>query len=172
MDNAGDVLMCEPALRAVRLRYPDAQITLWASPGGAATIPLLTEIDDTFITRAIWQDLGHLPFDPERERDLVQDLAERQFDAAIIFTSFSQSPLPPAYACYLAGIPRRAGQSRDFGGAILSDAVAPPPDSTHQVDRNLHLVRQLGCRDESNRIVVDIPREARESAGVALRLKG
>jgi ADP-heptose:LPS heptosyltransferase len=132
----------------------------------------LPAVDDTLVTRALWQDLGHLPYDPERERDLIQTLAEGQFDAAIIFTSFSQSPLPPAYACYLAGIPRRAGQSRDFGGAVLSNAVEPPPDRTHQIDRNLHLVRQLGCCGESTRIAIEVPSMARESAGVALRLKG
>jgi lipopolysaccharide heptosyltransferase II len=172
LDNAGDVLMAQPALRAIRLACPNARVTLWTSPGGAAVAELLSEVDDTLVTRAIWQDLGRLPFDPNRERDLIQTLAEGEYDAAIIFTSFSQSPLPPAYAGYLAGIPRRAGQSRDFGGALLSDAVQPPPDSTHQVDRNLHLVRGLGVPATSSRMTVSISRMARDALGLKLRLKG
>jgi ADP-heptose:LPS heptosyltransferase len=172
LDNAGDVLMCQPALRAIRKACPTAHVTLWASPGGAAVADLLSEVDDTLVTRAIWQDWGRLPFDPDRERDLIQTLAEGEHDAAIIFTSFSQSPLPPAYAGYLAGIPRRAGQSRDFGGALLSDVVQPPQDSTHQVDRNLHLVRGLGFTASSNRISVTIPRGARDALALKLRLKG
>jgi ADP-heptose:LPS heptosyltransferase len=172
LDNAGDVIMCEPALRAIRLACPNSHVTLWASPGGAAVSALLSEVDDTLITRAIWQDLGHLSFDPERERDLIQTLAEGAFDATIIFTSFSQSPLPPAYACYLAGIAWRAGQSRDFGGALLSHAVDPPSDSIHQVDRNLHLVRHLGFVESSTRMSVSIPPAARESLGLKLRIKG
>jgi ADP-heptose:LPS heptosyltransferase len=81
-----------------------------------------------------------LPFEPEREREFVQELRTRKFDAAFIFTSFSQSPFPPAYACYLAGIPTRIGQSKEFGGGLLSLAVSPPDDSSHQVDRNLNLL--------------------------------
>src|SRR5687768_9166097 len=104
MDNLGDVVMVGPALRAVKESAPEAHLTLLASPGGAAAAPLLAWVDDVIPWRSVWQDLGHLPFDPARERELVGVLAARQFDAAIIFTSFSQSPHPPGYACYLAGI--------------------------------------------------------------------
>ncbi len=172
LDNAGDVLMCQPALRAIRHALPDCQITLWASPGGATMSCLLPEIDGTLVTRALWQDLGHLEFDPQRERDLIQTLADGAYDAAIIFTSFSQSPYPPAYACYLAGIPFRAGQSREFGGAVLTDAVSPLPDECHQVDRNLHLVQALGFEETARDPRVQIPDAARDQLGLKLRMKG
>ena len=172
LDNAGDVLMCQPALRAIRHRLPACHITLWASPGGAKVACLLPEIDDVLETRAVWQDLGKLPFDPERERDLVQILAEGQYDAVIIFTSFAQSPHPAAYACYLAGIPLRAGQPKDFAGGVLSHLVSPLPDNAHQVDRNLNLVRSLGFEDVSSDLEIQIPDEARDRLGTKLRTKG
>jgi ADP-heptose:LPS heptosyltransferase len=172
MDNAGDVVMCGPALRAIRKTLPDCHLALWASPGGAQVAPLLPEIDDTLVTRAVWQDLGHLPFDPPRERDLVQALADRGYDGAIFFTSFAQSPFPAAYACYLAGIPLRAGQSKEFGGAVLSHAVTPLPDATHQVDRNLHLVTSLGFPDDGIRLKIRVPAEAHDLLGLSLRFKG
>lgn len=172
LDNAGDVLMCQPALRAIRTALPDVEITLWASPGGAPIAPLLAEVSAVLVTRALWQDLGKLGFDPQRERDLVQQLANGQYDAALIFTSFAQSPHPAAYACYLAGIPLRAGQSKEFGGGVLSDSIQPLPDDVHQIDRNLHLVRQLGFAADSIRITVAIPDEARDRLGTKLRVKG
>jgi ADP-heptose:LPS heptosyltransferase len=172
LDNAGDVVMCGPALRAIRKTLPDGHVTLWASPGGAQVAPLLPEIDETLVTRAVWQDLGHLPFDPQRERDLVQTLADGDYDGAIIFTSFAQSPLPPAYACYLAGIPLRAGQPKEFGGKVLSHAIAPLPDASHQVDRNLHLVTGLGFVDDGSRLKVRVPAESHDLLGLALRFKG
>jgi lipopolysaccharide heptosyltransferase II len=172
LDNAGDVLMCQPALRGIRHALPDCQITLWASPGGALLACLLPEVDGTLVTRALWQDLGHLAFDPRREHGLIQTLADGAYDAAIVFTSFSQSPHPAAYACYLAGIPLRAGQSREFSGAVLTDAVIPPSDECHQVDRNLHLVRALGFQETTRNPEVTIPDAARDNLGLKLRIKG
>ena len=128
LDNIGDILMLGPALRAIKETSPEARITLLASPAGATAAPLLPWIDDVIIWRPVWQDVGgRMPFDPEREYQLISLLAERKFDAAIIFTSFSQTPHTPGYACYLAGIPLRAGESKEFGGSTLILSCAAHP---------------------------------------------
>jgi ADP-heptose:LPS heptosyltransferase len=123
LDDIGDGVMLGPALRAVKETSPGAKITLLATPGGASAAPLLPWVDDVIVWWPVWQDLGHLPFDPARELELVRMLAERSFDAALIFTSFSQTPHVPGYVCYVAGIPLRAGESTEFGGACLD--IAP-----------------------------------------------
>lgn len=144
LDNIGDVVMLGPALRALREAYPGAQITLLGSPSGSQAAPLLPWVDETISWRASWQEIAENPIvAPQKERDLVHILTQRHFDAAFLFTSFAQSPYPPAYACMLAGIPVRVGQSKEFGGAILSHWVHPLPDLIHQVDRNLHLLRAV-----------------------------
>jgi len=160
LDNAGDVIMLGPALRAVKENLPAARITLLASPAGAAAAPLLPWIDEVIVHRAVWQDLGHLPFDPGREWRLVSDLSGRGFDAALVFSSFSQTPHVPGYVCYLAGIPLRAGESKEFGGAALSTCLAPAPDDLHQVERNLRLVEALGFAPRSRALTVAVPEEA------------
>ena len=172
LDNVGDVIMCGPALQAVRESLPRARLTLWASPGGAAAATLLPFVDDVLATKVIWQDLGSLPLDAGRERSLVEELRHRSFDAALIFTSFAQSPYPPAYACYLAEIPLRAGQSKEFGGGLLTTWVRPLPDETHQVDRNLHLLEALGFAVKDRALFVTVPPEARESATATLARRG
>jgi ADP-heptose:LPS heptosyltransferase len=145
LDNVGDVVMLGPALRSIRAALPRASITLMCSPAGAQVTPLLPWIDDVLVHRAVWQDArADLGLDPDRELDLVRMLRAGAFDAALIFTSFSQSAYPPAYACYLAGIPIRAGHAEAFGGSVLVPAVDPAPWAAHQVDRNLHLVAALG----------------------------
>jgi ADP-heptose:LPS heptosyltransferase len=164
MDNLGDVVMLGPALRAIKESAPEARLTLLASPGGAAAAALLPWVDDTIIWRSLWQDLGDLPFDPARERELVEMLAVRRFDAAIIFTSFNQSPHPSGYVCYLAGIPLRAGESKEFGGAVLSHELRGAPDELHQVERNLRLVEMLGFRARHRHLMVAFPTEARTAA--------
>ncbi len=39
LDNAGDVVMLGPALRAIKSASPECQITLLASPAGAKAMP-------------------------------------------------------------------------------------------------------------------------------------
>jgi ADP-heptose:LPS heptosyltransferase len=168
LDNAGDVVMLGPALRAIKTVSPACQITLLASPAGTKAAPLLPWIDSVLVWRSIWQDLGHLPFDPARENELIQLIAERSFDAAMIFSSFNQTPHVAAYVCYLAGIPLRAGESKEFGGATLSTELRGTPDETYQVDRNLHLVHALGFTDVDPALEIAIPEASREA--VARRL--
>ncbi|HEY3524292.1 MAG TPA: glycosyltransferase family 9 protein [Candidatus Limnocylindrales bacterium] len=154
LDNIGDVLMTAPALRAVRSAAPRAEVTLLCSPAGRQAASLLGEVDDAIEARVAWQDVGGLAFDPGRERELVTSLERRRFDAAFIFTSFSQSPFPPAFACYLAGIPVRVGQAGDFGGSLLSHVVPAAPDGTHQVERNLRTVEAVGIPVADRRLAI------------------
>jgi ADP-heptose:LPS heptosyltransferase len=168
LDNAGDVVMLGPALRAIKTTSPECEITLLASPAGAKAATLLPWVDSVLVWRSIWQDLGQLPFDPARENELIHLLAERSFYGAVIFTSFSQTPHVAAYVCYLAGIPLRAGDSKEFGGGTLSTELRGTLDATHQVDRNLHLVQALGFTEVDPTLEIAIPDASREA--VARRL--
>jgi ADP-heptose:LPS heptosyltransferase len=173
LDNIGDVVMLGPSLRALRAALPSAEITLLGSPAGSEAAPLLPWLDAVLAERTVWQDASAaMPVDSERELRLVGAIRDRGFDAAIIFTSFSQSPFPPAYACYLAGIPIRLGQSRAFGGSLLTQTVKPPPDSTHGVDRNLHLLRAAGFRAAGNELQLVIPADVERDADDLLRGHG
>jgi len=164
LDNIGDVIMLGPALRAVKETSPQAHLTLLATPGGATAVPLLPWIDDVILWRPIWQDVGgRMPFDPARERELIDLLAGQEFDAALIFTSFSQTPHVPGYVCYLAGIPLRAGESKEFGGSTLTTELKGAPDELHQAERNLCLVEHLGFVARERQLVVTIPDTARNA---------
>ncbi len=169
LDNIGDILMLGPALRAIKETSPATHLTLLASPAGATAAPLLPWIDEVMAWRTVWQDAGgRIPFDPAREYRLISLLSERNFDAALIFTSFSQTPHTPGYVCYLAGIPLRAGESKEFGGSTLTTELRGAPDDMHQVERNLRLVEHLGFVARERQLEVSIPDEAR--AAVPTRL--
>ncbi len=165
LDNIGDVVMLGPAFRSLRRALPRAQITLMASPAGTKAAPLLPWIDDVLTLRAVWQDASSsMPLDPGGQFALIDDLRLRCFDAALIFTSFSQSPWPPAYACYMAGIPLRAGQSKEFGGSVLSHWIRPPDDAAHQTDRNLHMLESLGFETAGRELELRVPEGDDEQA--------
>lgn len=173
LDNIGDVVMTSPALRELRRAYPNARITLLASPAGSQMVPLLPWVNHTITWRATWQDIAKtsLP-DPQKEQALVELLKKECFDAAFIFTSFSQSPYPPAYACYLAGVPLRVGQSREFGGGLLSQWIKPPADSGYQAERNLHLLREVGIPVKSDVLELHVPHSDLRNAGALLTAAG
>jgi ADP-heptose:LPS heptosyltransferase len=173
LDNIGDVIMTSPTLRALRENLPDANITLMGSPGGRLTEPLLRPwIDELLPWQVLWQDLGRLDFDPAREWELIQTLRQKQFDAAVILTSFSQSPHPAALICALAGIPLRLGESKEIDLGTLTHAVPPAPDEIHQVDRNLRLIESIGFSVSDRALSLHIPPEAQTSVVQLLQTKG
>ena len=147
-DNLGDVVLAEPALRALRAALPDdATLELLTSPAGAAVAPLLEPVDAVkVVERPSWQQAG--PPDPARPATPDDDVVDllRGADAVVVLTSFSQSPWPVALLAQRADVPVRVGMSAEFGGPALTHWVLPPADSAtqHQVDRQLHLLREVG----------------------------
>ncbi|GEL19939.1 glycosyltransferase family 9 protein [Pseudonocardia asaccharolytica] len=159
-DNLGDVVMLTPAIRALRAFAPRARFDLLASPAGAAAAPLIPELDDVLAVPAIWQQLpgpGDGAGAREREWALVERIRGRGYDTMLVFTSFSQSPWPAAHLGLLAGVGTRVVHSREFGGAVATHWVTPPPDDTHQVDRGLDLLAAVGVPARGGRLRLRIP---------------
>jgi ADP-heptose:LPS heptosyltransferase len=150
LDSLGDVLMTTPALRALRESLPGCRITLLTSQAGAAVAPYVPEIDDVIVFAAPWMKVAR----PDPDQGILRDLAKRNFDAAAIFTVYSQNPLPPAYLCYLAGIPLRAAHCRENPYHLLSHWVPDPEPGLprHEVERQLALMEAVGCRTIDRRL--------------------
>ena len=161
LDNIGDVVMLTPALRALRARFPRAHLTLLASPAGSTVAPLLPWVDEVRVLRASWQEIDRAR-QPSAQEELaaIEDLRAGGYDAAYVFTSFSQSPHPPAYFCQLAGIGTRVGQSKEFGGGVLTTWVRAGADAEHQVERSLRLLRESGVPVDDDHLELHLPAEA------------
>ena len=174
LDTIGDVLMTGPALRALKAVAPARRITLLTSPPGAAAAALLPEVDEILVYEAPWMKRERSGGSGPEER-LVAALRERAFDAAAIFTVYTQSPLPAALLCHLAGIPLRAAHCRENPYGLLTDWVPEPePDQMvrHEVRRQLDLAAHLGGRTENEGLAIELPESARNRARAELSAAG
>jgi ADP-heptose:LPS heptosyltransferase len=141
LDNAGDVLLAGPAVRAIAAAC--GRVTMLAGPRGAAAARLLPGVDEVVVWRAPWVDLDPPPVRPVMLAGLTRQLAGRGFTEAVIFTSFHQSPLPTALVLRLAGIPRIAALSEDYPGSLL-DVRHRGETDIPEPERALALARAAG----------------------------
>lgn len=173
LDNLGDLLVTSPALRALKESLPHAELTVLAGPGGAEVACLNPFVDRVMVYEAPWVDpWQRLAHDPARERRMIAALRARRFDAAVIFTSFRQSPLPAAYLCYLASIPLRLGATFDGAGSLLTTRHKHVERLVHEVERNLELVGVVGLAASADDLVLRVPDAARAQVAARLRALG
>jgi ADP-heptose:LPS heptosyltransferase len=168
-DTMGDVILAGPVIRTLRENMPHSHITMLASPAGAQAAPLLPGLDRVVEHRALWQDLGSLPFDPAAEWKLVGDIAAEAYDAEVILTSFSQTPQPAALIGSLAGIPLRIGEGKEVAEDLLTLSVSSPPDALHQAERSLRLLSESGLNVGGRDLEIQLPPDAHEEAEALLR---
>jgi lipopolysaccharide heptosyltransferase II len=161
LDNLGDVLMTTPALTAIRQSLPGVHLTLLASPVGATLQPFVAEVDEVIAYDAPWMK-GSLArragLSTDDEWAIVRRLADEQFDAAVIFTCYTQSALPAALLCRQAGIPLRLAHCHENPYDLLSNWVPDPEPQCgirHEVERQLALVGAVGFRADDDRMSFD-----------------
>ncbi len=127
LDNAGDVLLAGPAIRAAAAGRD--RVSVLAGPNGAAAAKLLPGVDEVLEWRCPWIDPDPDPVSREQVDRLVDLLARHRFDRALVLGSFHQSPLPTALALRMAGVPWVGAVSVDYPGSLL--------DLRHRVDEDL-----------------------------------
>lgn len=160
LDALGDVLMTTPALRALKQSGLGRRVTLLTSPTAAALAPLVPEIDDCIVYDAPWMKATAPRADSRPDFAMIERLRRGRFDAAVIFTVFSQNPLPAALLCFLADIPRRLAHCRENPYQLLTDWVREPEPERfmrHEVRRQLDLVAAVGCRTPDERLSLSVP---------------
>ena len=154
LDAIGDVLMTTPAIKALK-QTGDRQITLLTSHSGAAIAALVPAIDRVIAYDPPWMKATTPRQSSQPELAMVERLRENEFDAAVIFTVFSQNPLPSAFLCYLAGVPLRLAHCHENPYQLLTNWVLDPEPSSgirHEVRRQLDLVATVGVQIADERL--------------------
>lgn len=151
----GDVIMSSPAMRALKTSF-GSRITLLTSPAGSIVAPYLACVDEVTVASLPWVKSDGM--DSDALLALAEELRSRSFDAAIIFTVYSQSALPAAMLAYMAGIPVRAAYARENAYDLLSHwarDTEPYERILHQVERDLQLVQMLGADITDDRLMLE-----------------
>jgi lipopolysaccharide heptosyltransferase II len=159
LDSLGDVLMTTPAIRAVKESIPNCHITLLTSPSAARVAPMITELDDVITYDAPWMKATNSRKNSQPDLKLIERLRRLNFDGAIIFTVFSQNPLPAALICFLSDIPLRLAHSRENPYQLLTHWVKEiEPETTirHEVRRQLDLVKSIGFHTKNDSLLMRV----------------
>jgi len=157
----GDAIMALPALRAVRKRFPGAEIAI-VGRTYVADIYRDQEICNQLIS---YDSAGlHAGFSG-RER-LAAELRTQKFDVALLL----QNAFDAAWLAWRANIPERIGYARDARSFLLTKAVPLPrlgEIPAHEKFYYLELLRRArwldSVQDESF-IGLHVPEEKRRSA--------
>jgi heptosyltransferase II len=157
----GDAIMALPALRAVRGRFPYAEITIVARP----------YVGDIYRDQQICDQL--INYDPQgihagfsgRER-LAAELRMQKLDVALLL----QNAFDAAWLAWRANIPERIGYARDGRSLLLTKAVPVPKPGeipAHERFYYLELLRRAGWVDslsDESFIAMIVPEKKRGHA--------
>jgi len=165
----GGAIMALPALRAVRRRFPDAEIAIVARP----------YVADIYRHQEICNQL--IPYDPiglhagfSGREGLAAELRAQKFDVALLL----QNAFDAAWLAWRANIPERIGYARNGRRFLLTKPVPLPQHGeipAHEMFYYLELLRRANWLDsvqDETFIDLHVPDEKRRSADEFLRKSG
>jgi lipopolysaccharide heptosyltransferase II len=160
-DNLGDLLMSSPAIRALKQTF-HSRITVLTSVMATGVARLIPEIDNIITYDLPWIKSNEV-IGAETISEIVGIIKQRSFDAAFIFTVFSQNSLPAAMLTYMAQIPIRVAYCRENPYDLLTHWIADKEPYTfiqHQVERDFKLVEFIGAQISDTKLSLKVPVEA------------
>lgn len=137
----GDAVMSLPALRAIRERYPEAEIAVLAKPWVSALYDR-----ERSINRVVPLKAESGARDWKAKKKLIRDLRREDFDLGILLPNSFES----AAVLRLAGVKRIVGYARDGRSFLLTEAIpVPRPGEIPEHERFYYfeLLRRAGIVD-------------------------
>lgn len=161
----GDAILSLPALRAIRAKWPDADLCVLARPYVAELYR-----DQQIANRLLSYDPHGLHRGWRGRERLAAELRNRRFDLAILL----QNAFEAAWLAWRAGIPERVGYAREARGILLTRSIPVPREHkipAHEQFYYLELLRRAGWLDQlspENWIDLKVSDAARRKAAETL----
>ena len=138
----GDMVMCLPALEAVRDNFPKSHITVLAKPWVEDMLRSHPAVDRMMTLN---KGQGFLSDVTEVIR-VVQEIRRSKFDLAVLF----QNAFEAALLAFLGGVRYRLGYNTDLRGILLTHPVKRDPEimKRHQVEYYLAILSSMHWSSE------------------------
>jgi heptosyltransferase-3 len=126
----GDVLMCTPALRALREAHPEARIDFLTEPASVPVLERNPHLSNLLVSRGGFAS----------QTRLLREIRRARYDAVVDFYGSPRS----AWTVAFSGAPRRIGFPYRARRVAYTEAVGTPPRVYSALSR-MHLVKRLGA---------------------------
>ena len=156
----GDAVLAIPAMRAVRERFPQAEITLLVRPWVAGLFTSAGFVDK------VWSE--EKPSGVTAWARIMKQIRGRKFDLALLLPNSFESAL----MMFLGRVPRRVGYATDGRRWMLTTFIRPPDKLQHQVHYYLDLVKVLSASASRPSIEIEATGEERSDARRLLASEG
>jgi heptosyltransferase-2 len=156
----GDAVLAIPAMKAIRQRFPEAEITLLVRPWVAGVFTSAPFIDK------VWSEPR--PTGLGDWMRLTRSIREKRFDLAILFPNSFES----AVMVFLGRVPQRVGYSTDGRGWMLTQALRPGTEKRHQVHYYLELASAVSAAVDHPSIEIEANTEEKSQARKLLASTG
>jgi len=137
----GDLLVAVPAFRAIRARFPSAEITLIGLPWAREFVYRYRQYIDRFVEFAGYPGIKEMPVDLDRTQHFLAEQRAYGYDLVIQMHGAGQTS--NAFVLELNG-KVTVGYYEGKPPAGLTPG-APYPHNKHEIWRNLGLAALLGC---------------------------
>lgn len=156
----GDAVLAIPAMKAVRERFPDAEITLLVRPWVAGIFKSAPFIDH------LWSEPQPASF-----RDwlrITRTIRKNAYDLALLFPNSFES----AIMMFLGRVPQRVGYATDGRRWLLTNRLRPSKAKRHQVHYYLDLAAALSANIARPSIGISATSEEKAQAAKLLASQG
>lgn len=161
----GDAVMNTPALSAIRETFPEARITVLATPQVVELFAPHDWVDEVLLYEKKGRHAGI-----RGKLRLAAELRSRRFDLAILL----QGAFDAALITSLAGIPRRMGNKSDGRGMLLTHGFPHRRlgDRLHHVDNYLEMLKYFGIEASQKRQLLCVTQAEERAAAATLQRAG
>lgn len=149
----GDLLLAVPALRALRSRFPGAEVTLIGLPWAAEYARRFTRYIDRFVEFPGWPGIDETPYSAARTERFIDEQRDYRYDLVIQMHGSGEQSNP--FALALGGeatVGYVAAEACPEGCSGALDLAARYPDDQHEIVRNLGLAWLVGADSRDTRL--------------------